>query len=203
MSQVNTTVAAASTVAAPSAPSVTSVTPVTPVTAASSAQAAPETKAFDFIAEGLGYLNRIREVKTSGKAKSYLACTINAMMGTTDAVQYVAIDCRVVGKLAMQSVRQLKADVDARRKVIVAFRVGDIKPDFYTYKDRTTGEQRDGQGLKARLLQITLAKVDGQKVDIAVVPRGEAPEVHAELDEDHDAGAGSACEDASAPALTH
>jgi hypothetical protein len=139
-----------------------------------------ETKAFDFIAEGIGYLNRVREIKPAGKGMPYIACTINAMMGPADSVEYVSVDCKVVGKVAMQAIAMLRPHVEAKQKVIVAFRVGDPKPDFYEYKDRQTGEARQGQGLKARLLQLTLAKVDGQKVEIPLVPRGDKPEEHAE-----------------------
>lgn len=155
-----------------------------------------ETKAFDFIAEGIGYLNRVREIKPAGKGTAYLACTINAMMGPADSVEYVGVDCKVVGKVAMQAVAMLRPHVEAKQKVIVAFRVGDPKPDFYEYKDRQTGEPRQGQGLKARLLQLTLAKVDGQKVDIPLVPRGDKPEEHSE----DDAGVGTAREDGVAAA---
>lgn len=157
---------------------------------------ATETKAFDFIAEGIGYLNRVREIKPAGKGTPYLACTINAMMGPADSVEYVGVDCKVVGKVAMQAIAMLRPHVEAKQKVIVAFRVGDPKPDFYEYKDRQTGEPRQGQGLKARLLQLTMAKIDGQRVDIPLVPRGDKPEEHG----DDDAGVGTACEDGAVSA---
>jgi hypothetical protein len=118
------------------------------------------------------------------------------MMGPADSVEYVSVDCKVVGQVAMQAIAMLRPDVEAKKKVIVVFRVGDPKPDFYEYTDRATGEPRSGQGLKARLLQLTSAKVDGQKVDIPVVPRGDKPLVHA----DGDDGVGSACEDGAVAA---
>ncbi|MCW5631916.1 MAG: DUF3577 domain-containing protein [Rubrivivax sp.] len=156
-----------------------------------------ETKAFDFIAEGIGYLNRVREIRPSGKGKAYLACTINAMMGPADSVEYVSVDCKVVGRVAIEAIGQLKPHVEAKKKVIVAFRVGDPKPDFYEYKDRATGEPRSGQGLKARLLQLTSAKVDGAKIEIPLVPRGDSPELRAGEDDD---GVGTACEDGAVAA---
>lgn len=153
--------------------------------------------AFDLIIEGIGYLNRIRAV-TPKKGPAYTACTINAMMGTADAVEYVSIDCRIVGKLALESVKQLKGAVAAKSKVIVGFRAGDPRPEFYEYKDSKTGEDRSGQGLKARLLQLTFAKVDGNKVEIPLVAKPtDARPSDLVVEQSGDTGAGSACEDTS------
>ena len=140
------------------------------MTQATSPQASRPQTAFDLIIEGVGYLNRIRAV-TPKKGPTYTACTVNAMMGTADAVEYVSIDCRIVGKQALAAVQLLQADVAAKRKVIIGFRGGDPKPEFYEYKDQTTGETRSASGLKARLLQLTFAKVDGEKVEIPLIPR--------------------------------
>jgi len=130
---------------------------------------------FNLIVEGVGYLNRVRSV-TPKKGPAYLACTINAMMGESTAVEYVSIDCRIVGKQALEAVKQLEDAVKAKQKVIVGFRAGDPKPDFYEFTDSKTGEVIQREGLKARLLQLTFAKVDGQKVDIPVVERPQRSE---------------------------
>jgi hypothetical protein len=160
-------------------------------------QATNPAASFDLIMEGVGYLNRVREVSVR-KGPAYLACTINALMGTADSVEYVSIDLKVVGKQAMQVVEQLAKDVEARRKVLVGFRAGDPKPDFYEFEDKTTKQMVQREGLKARLLQITFAKVDGQKVDIPLVERPAKPSdaVQSGSDVGPD-GAGSACGDAS------
>jgi hypothetical protein len=55
--------------------------------------------------------------------------------------------------------------------VLVGFRAGDPKPERYKFPDRETGQSVQREGLKARLLQITFAKVDGDKVDIPLVQR--------------------------------
>jgi hypothetical protein len=52
------------------------------------------------------------------------------------------------------------------------------------------------EGLKARLLQITFAKVDGQKVEIPLVERPAKP-ADAAAQSPPEAAAGSACGDAS------
>ncbi|CAD5366584.1 hypothetical protein RA210_U10398 [Rubrivivax sp. A210] len=156
-----------------------------------------QAQAFDLIIEGVGYLNRVRTV-TPKKGPAYMACTINALMGRADAVEHVSIDCIVVGTIAKQAVRQLTEDVEAKRKVFIGFRAGDPKPDFYEFPDRETGEPKKGSGLKARLLQLTLAKVNGIKVDIPLVPRNSQPESAAgHAGHNDDGGVGSACGDES------
>lgn len=168
-------------------------------------QAQSQVQAFDLIIEGVGYLNRVRLV-TPKKGPAYLACTVNALKGTSEDVQYVSIDTIVVGKIAKKAVEQLKADVDAKRKVFIGFRAGDPTPDFYEYPDRNNnGEMKTGSGLKARLLQVTFAKVNGNNVDIPLVPRNAKPESDApQGGHDDGDGVGSACDDESAartPAL--
>ena len=151
----------------------------------SQAQSSAAAVMFNLIIEGVGYLNRIRIV-TPKKGPAYIACTINAMMGEATAVEDVSIDCRVVGAQALVAVGQLEDAVKAKQKVIVGFRAGDPKPDFYEFPDGKTGEVIQREGLKARLLQLTFAKVDGQKVQIPVVERptdrtGEATEPASEV----------------------
>jgi len=155
-------------------------------------QAQQPVSAFNLIIEGVGYLNRIRLVKPK-KGPTYVACTVNAMHGQSDSVQYVSIDCIVVGEIAIQVVEMLEDEVKAKKKVIIGFRAGDPTPDFYEFEDRETHEKVRREGLKARLLQITHAKVDGQRVTIPLVERP-AP---AAQQTSSDVGAGSACEDAS------
>ncbi len=135
-------------------------------------QAQSNAKAFNLIMEGVGYLNRVRLVPVK-KAEPYLACTINAMTGSDGDVEYTTIDCRVVGEKAIEAINLLKPSVDAKQKVIVGFRASDPRPDCYEYEHK--GEMRKAEGLKARLLQLTFAKVDGQLVTIPLVERPEAP----------------------------
>lgn len=152
-----------------------------------------QAQSFDFIAEGVGYLNRIRTV-TPKKAPVYQACTVNVMMGAGDSVEYQSVDCIIVGKVALQVVNMLKADVEKKSKVIVGVRVSDLKPDFYEFPDRETGEMVQREGLKGRLLQITFAKVDGVKIDIPLVERP-AQGQQRPATEPLDGGVGTACAD--------
>ena len=85
-----------------------------------------EAKFFDLHTTGIGYLNRIREVKPRGKGKPFMAVAIAALHGSTDEVEYSYIDCNVVGTEAEKLIRRCQVAVDAGKKVLASFRVGDI-----------------------------------------------------------------------------
>ena len=80
---------------------------------------------FDLHITGLGYLNRIREVKPK-KGDSFLACDIAALNGPSDDVSYVRFDARVSGSEAQHLVRRCIQAVDAEKKVMIGFRLGDL-----------------------------------------------------------------------------
>ncbi len=125
---------------------------------------------FDLHVEGIGYLNRIREVKV--KKGQFLACSISAIRGDASDVDYTKFDVRVTGAEARDIVRRLKGDVDARKAVIVGFKLGDIYPEKFVYEQ---GDRKGGTGvvIKGRLLKLRFAKVDGQPVEL---PKPEADE---------------------------
>ncbi|OTH99104.1 hypothetical protein CAZ17_34125, partial [Pseudomonas aeruginosa] len=117
---------------------------------------------FDLHITGLGYLNRIREVKPK-KGDAFLACDIAALNGPSDDVAYVRFDTRVSGSEAQHLVRRCIQAVDAEKKVMIGFRLGDLWADTFTYsKGKRAGEQ--GVSFKARLLFVSWIKVDGKLV---------------------------------------
>ena len=117
---------------------------------------------FDLHITGLGYLNRIREVKPK-KGDAFLACDIAALNGPSDEVSYVRFDTRVSGTEAQHLVRRCIQAVDAEKKVMIGFRLGDLWADIFTYsKGKNAGNP--GVSLKARLLFVSWIKVDGQLV---------------------------------------
>ncbi|WP_122339497.1 DUF3577 domain-containing protein [Pseudomonas caricapapayae] len=116
-----------------------------------------ETKFFDLHTTGIGYLNRIREVKPK-KGSAFLACTVAALHGAIANAEYSYIDCVVSGADAQRLIRRCQPAVDAKKKVLVHFRIGDIWCDAYL-KD---GEPR--AQIKGRLLYIGWIKVDQQLV---------------------------------------
>ncbi|MDR2111609.1 MAG: DUF3577 domain-containing protein [Candidatus Accumulibacter sp.] len=117
---------------------------------------------FDLHTTGIGYLNRIREVKPK-KGAPFLACDIAALNGPSDDVSYVRFDTRVSGSEAQHLVSRCQEAVDAEKKVLIGFKLGDLWTDIFTYsKGKRAGEQ--GVGLKARLLFIRWIKIDGKPV---------------------------------------
>ncbi|WNU98989.1 STY4534 family ICE replication protein [Enterobacter sp. DTU_2021_1002640_1_SI_PRY_ASU_LCPMC_013] len=114
---------------------------------------------FDLHITGLGYLNRIREVKPK-KGDPFLACDIAALNGPSNDVSYVRFDTRVSGTDAQHLIRRCIDAVEAEKKVMIGFRLGDLWTDTFTYsKGKRVGEQ--GVSLKARLLFVSWIKVDG------------------------------------------
>jgi hypothetical protein len=117
---------------------------------------------FDLHITGLGYLNRIREVNPQ-KGDGFLACDIAALCGPSNDVSYVRFDTRVSGADAQDLVRRCAKAVEAEKKVLISFRLGDLWTDIFTYsKGKHAGEQ--AVSLKARLLFISWIKVDGTLV---------------------------------------
>ena len=117
---------------------------------------------FDLHITGLGYLNRIREVKPK-KGDAFLACDIAALNGPSDDVSYVRFDTRVSGSEAQHLVRRCIDAVEAEKKVMIGFRLGDLWTDIFTYsKGENAGNP--GVSLKARLLFVSWIKVDGELV---------------------------------------
>ena len=117
---------------------------------------------FDLHVTGLGYVNRVREVKPR-KGDVFLACDIAALNGPSDKPEYRYFDVRVSGADAQHLIRRCKDAVDAEKKVLIGFRLGDLWPDLFTYtKGKRQGEA--GVSLKGRLLFVSWIKVDGALV---------------------------------------
>lgn len=148
-----------------------------------------DTQFFDLHITGVGYVNRIRLV-TPKRGNPFWACDIAALNGPANDVEYRRFDCRVSGQVAERLVKKFAATVADRKekglvepKILIGFKLGDLYPDLFT---RTKGD-RAGEtavSLKARLLFINWAKVDGEKVYEA--PRREetgSTETHAQDDD--------------------
>jgi len=134
---------------------------------------------FDLHITGIGYLNRIREVKPKN-GKPFLACDIAALNGASDKPVYVRFDTRVSGSEAQHLIRRCEAAVKAEKKVLIGFRLGDLWTDIFTYsKGKRAGEQ--DVSLKARLLYIGWIKVDGKRVYQAEAKAAETDEQESEV----------------------
>ena len=117
-------------------------------------------KYYDLHTTGLGYLNRVREV-TPKEGKPFLAVSIAALRGSVDDVRYTHVECRVSGQQAQKLMRQLKPAVEGRLKVLVGFTLSDLFAEPFTFKSGDKAGET-GVSLKARLLRVSWAKVDGQ-----------------------------------------
>ena len=129
-------------------------------------QATNESSYFDLHVEGVGYLNRVRTVKPKTGGQGYLACSVSAMRGSTDDVAYTKFECRVSGMDAQKIVRQLEADVNAEKRVIIGFRISDIYPETFTY-EKGERQGQTGVSLKGRLLRVKFAKVNGESIPLS------------------------------------
>src|SRR3546814_2326683 len=91
---------------------------------------------------------------------------------TTPSVPTLRASDLVSGSEAQHLVRRCIQAVDAEKKVMIGFRLGDLWTDTFTYsKGKRAGEQ--GVSLKARLLFVSWIKVDGKLVYKAEPKRSE------------------------------
>ena len=117
-------------------------------------------KYFDLHTTGIGYVNHVREV-TPKEGNPFLSVTIAALRGSVDNVQYTHFECRVSGRQAQQVVRQVKPAVEGKLKVLIGFTLSDLYAETFTFKNGDKAGET-GISLKARLLRVSWAKVDGQ-----------------------------------------
>ncbi len=122
-----------------------------------------QAKFFDLHTMGIGYLNRARTV-TPTQGQPYMSVSIAALHGRSDSPSYSYIDTRIVGSDALDFVKRYEKSINNRdSKVLVRFKVGDGKPDSYEVQSGDNKSKRN-HVIKARLLQITWAKVNDDVV---------------------------------------
>ena len=121
-------------------------------------------KYFDLHTTGIGYLNRVRQV-TPEEGTPFLAVTIAAIHGSASNVQHTYFECGVYGEQAQNTVRELQSAVADESKVLIGFTLSDLRAGAFTFKQGDKAGET-GVNLKARLIKIAWAKVDGQKVSI-------------------------------------
>ncbi len=129
-------------------------------------------KYFDLHTQGIGYINRVREV-TPENGSPFLCVTIAALRGPVDNAQYTYFECRVTGTKAQELVRTLQPAVDGDMKVLVGFKVSDMTPEAFTFESGKFAG-RTGVRLKAQLVRIAWAKVGGHPFFSAKAEQAEA-----------------------------
>jgi len=133
-------------------------------------------KYFDLHITGIGYVNRIREVKPK-RGEPFLACSIAALNGPSDSVEYRYFDVKVSGADAQHLIKRCKEASDAERKVLIGFRLGDPWLDVFTYRSDHAKAGQTGVSHKARLLFVSWIKIDGKlEYEAKSKPSDDAPE---------------------------
>lgn len=127
----------------------------------------------ELITRGIGYLNRPQEV-TPTDGDAFLSCTIAALSGAVDSPDYRYFDTVVSTTDAQHLVRRCVQAVAEEKKVLIAFRLNDMKAEPYI---RTQGDHAGEAtaSLKSKLIHIGLIKIDGQQVYPLQAEAGEEP----------------------------
>lgn len=133
-----------------------------------------DTKYFDLFTRGLGYLNRVEAV-IPDESMPFLTVALSALRGSAEQALYTRFECRVVGKRAQAVVCALKPAVDRDAKVLIGFTLSDLYAQAFMFKQ---GERAGDPGavLKARLLKIAWAKIDGETFAVDSIDSDDAVE---------------------------
>ncbi|GHH50942.1 DUF3577 domain-containing protein [[Pseudomonas] boreopolis] len=144
----------------------------------------------ELVTRGIGYLNRPKDV-TPKDGDPFLSCSIAALAGPVNEPDYRYIDTIVATPEAEHLVRRCVQAIEGDRKVLIAFRLNDMRIDPYIRKGERAGEP--AASLDSTLVSIGLIKIDGTQVYPTSQAQAEAPQVQ-------DAPAPEA-EDAADPAV--
>ncbi|AYN19578.1 DUF3577 domain-containing protein [Alcaligenes aquatilis] len=131
-------------------------------------------KRHELITRGIGYLSRVKDV-TPKDGDPFLSCTIAALSGPVEEPEYRYFDTIVATPEAEHLVRRCVQAIEGDRKVLIAFRLNDMKIDPYI---RTKGEHagEPGANLESTLVHIGLIKIDGTQVYPTSQAQAEVPQ---------------------------
>ena len=129
----------------------------------------------ELITRGIGYLNRPKDVIPKD-GDPFLSCSIAALAGPVDEPDYRYFDTIVATPEAEHLARRCVQAIEGDRKVLIAFRLNDMKIDPYI---RTKGEHagEPAASLESTLVHIGLIKIDGTQVYPTSQAKAEAPPV--------------------------
>ena len=127
----------------------------------------------ELITRGIGYLSRPKDV-TPKDGDPFLSCTVAALAGPVDEPEYRYFDTIVTTPEAEHLVRRCVQAIEGDCKVLIAFRLNDMKIDPYI---RTKGERagEPAASLESTLIHIGLIKIDGTKVYPTSPAQAETP----------------------------
>ena len=126
-----------------------------------------ETKYFDLHLTGVARLARVRDIPVR-RGPGFSAVDVHALWGTKNEDgrdNTTKLDCRISGAPAKVAIEHLRSAIEAGKSVVVGFSAGDPSPDIFQYRSGPKAGQT-GASIKARLLKIRWARVDGQTIDL-------------------------------------
>ncbi|CAJ24072.1 conserved hypothetical protein [Xanthomonas euvesicatoria pv. vesicatoria str. 85-10] len=131
-------------------------------------------KQHELITRGIGYLSRPKDVSPKD-GDPFLSCCVAALAGPVGEPEYRYFDTIVATPEAEHLVRRCVQAIEGDRKVLIAFRLNDMKIDPYI---RTKGERagEPGASLESTLVHIGLIKIDGTQVYPTSQTQAEAPQ---------------------------
>lgn len=134
-----------------------------------------QAKYFNLHTSGIGYLSDIREIKpTKGKkGDSYWACRIAALVGPADSPEYRFFDMNISGEETVQLIKRCQEAVEAKKKVLVSFVMGDLRYDTFSEVAGRISGQLSGAGNSAAFKEFAWRFTN--VVARALVKMGERP----------------------------
>lgn len=124
---------------------------------------AGEIRYFNEYANGIGYLNSVREFAIEGKPVRY-AAQVSVIQGPADNVHYEYHDLVIVSETALAVVRQYRDAIDAEdTKVLIRFSMTNPRAKAFVYKHgERAGET--GVAIGGFLSRIFSVKLNGELV---------------------------------------
>ncbi len=71
---------------------------------------------FNLSVNGFGYINGIKEVSINDEAPFWV-CDLSALRGPVDNASYTYFDCIITGKKALELLKKLKPNSEAKQKI--------------------------------------------------------------------------------------
>lgn len=152
----------------------------------------------ELITRGIGYLNRPKDV-TPKAGDPFLSCNIAALAGPVEEPEYRYFETIAATSGAEHLVRRCVQAIEGDSKVLIAFRLNDMKIDPYI---RTKGERagEPGASLESTLVHIGLIKIDGTQVYPTTQAQAEAPQAQDASAPEADDAVGTAADHPVEPA---
>ena len=128
----------------------------------------------ELVTRGIGYLSRPKDVSPKD-GDPFLSCCVAALAGPVGEPEYRYFDTIVATPEAEHLVRRCVQAIEGDRKVLIGFKLNDMKIDPYI---RTKGERagEPGASLESTLIHIGLIKIDGKTVYSPSQAQAEAPQ---------------------------